>query len=176
MKEEMPNRIKDARKFNISTSEFTVESWLAFFVNNRLDLSPYYQRDYVWGAVEQQAFLLSVVRGAPLSAIAAVKDEKSAKTVYEIVDGKQRLTTLKLFFENEIALRLNGEEIFYKDFNMAEENAFGNVSLPMIRLHNASEKDKLMYFLSVNFTGVPQSEEHRLKVLELFGAESLKSF
>jgi len=163
----MINRIKENRKYRTNFSDYTVETWVSFFERNRLNLSPYYQRDYVWGFNEQQQFLRSLISGLPVSAISTVKDEK--EFVYEIVDGKQRLTTLKLFVENEIPIHLNGESIYYKDLTLGERNAFESASLPMISLKDADESEKIKYFLNINFSGVPQSEDHRKKLLGLLG-------
>lgn len=166
----MENRVKAARCFDTSSADLTVASWIDFIECGRLNLDAAYQRDYVWGYTEQNMFLLSVVRGAPLSAISVVKTYNDrGNFILEVVDGKQRLTTLKKFLNNEIPVRLNQQDVYYGDFNIAEENAFGSVALPKIELRNATNADKLKFFLSINFTGVPQSEEHHKKVLTMLG-------
>ncbi|HHL3426282.1 TPA: DUF262 domain-containing protein, partial [Klebsiella pneumoniae] len=85
----------------------------------------------------------------------------------EVVDGKQRLTTLKLFINNEIPIVIGGEEIYWSEFSRSEQLAFGRPTLSAVILDDATEKDRIAYFVAVNFTGVPQSEEHRQKVLKL---------
>lgn len=66
--------------------------------------------------------------------------------------------------ENEISVEINGEEVFYKDLNMAERNMFESCDLPMVRLIDPTKLDKLNYFMMINFGGVAQSEEHKKKV------------
>lgn len=168
----MINRVKDAREYRTEFSAYTIETWQVFFERNRLDLNPDYQRDYVWGFNEQQSFLHSVVLGLPLSAISVIK--KDDDFIYEVVDGKQRLTTLKLFFDGEIALHYKGESIFFHEMSSPEQLAFTSAGLPMIRLHKATQADKLKYFLMLNFGGVPQSEEHKNKVLQMLGDTIIK--
>jgi len=163
----MINRIKENRKYRTDVSDYSVETWVSFIERNRLNLSPSYQRDYVWGFSEQQHFLRNLISGLPVSAISTVKEQDAF--IYEVVDGKQRLTTLKMFVENEIPIHLNGVSIYYKDLTMAERNAFESAPLPMIRLYDANEAEKIKYFLSLNFAGVPQSEEHRKKLLGMLG-------
>ncbi|MDI6977181.1 DUF262 domain-containing protein [Serratia sp. Se-RSBMAAmG] len=166
----MENRVKAARCFDTSSADLTVDSWISFIENDRLNLDAAYQRDYVWRHTEQNMFLLSVVRGAPLSAISVVKTYNNrGNFILEVVDGKQRLTTLKKFLNNEIPVRLNQQDVYYRDFNSAERNSFSAVALPKIELRNATTADKLKFFLSINFTGVPQSEEHHKKVLTMLG-------
>jgi len=83
------------------------------------------------------------------------------------VDGKQRLTTLKKLITNEIPIMLPDGPLYWRDMARAEQLAFGRRPLPAILLDDATYKDRLAYFMAVNFTGVPQSEEHRQKVLKL---------
>lgn len=158
----MLNRIKEKRSFKTESVGITIESWVSFFERNRVETEVDYQREYVWKKDQQQLFLNSIISGLPLGYISVVKDKSAF--VYEIVDGKQRLTTLRKFVENEISVEINGEEVFYKDLNMAERNMFESCDLPMVRLIDPTKLDKLNYFMMINFGGVAQSEEHKKKV------------
>lgn len=60
-----------------------------------LELNPSYQRDMVWSNSDSQKLLDSVLRGIPLPSIILNKRKKS--NIYEIVDGKQRLTAILRF-------------------------------------------------------------------------------
>lgn len=165
----MLNRIKEKRKFRTTVSNYMAESWLAFMETGRLNLLAYYQRDYVWTDVNQQEFLNNIIEGFPLGGISVVKttNPKTHRTIYEVVDGKQRITTLEKFWNDEISIILDGRSVKYSELSEPEKMAFCNVSLPMITLENATEKEKLEYFYSINFSGVPQSDEHREKIISL---------
>lgn len=169
----MQNRIKDKRKFQTTVSNYSVESWLAFMETSRLNLFAYYQRDYVWETQQQQEFLNNIVSGFPLGGISVVKTKhpETFRNVYEIVDGKQRLTTLIKFFTDEISLVIDGVACLYSGLNQAEQNSFLTVPLPMITLENATEKEKIEYFYFINFSGVPQSNEHKLKIIDLIKSQ-----
>lgn len=165
----MLNRIKEKRFFKTESVGITIESWVSYFERDRIVTELDYQREYVWEKDQQQMFLNSILMGLPLGCISVVKNKN--EFVYEIVDGKQRLTTLRKFVENEISVNIDGEEVFYKDLNMAERNMFESCDLPMVRLIDASRLDKLNYFMTLNFGGVAQSESHKNKVKGLIEKE-----
>ncbi|UNK75806.1 DUF262 domain-containing protein [Raoultella planticola] len=166
----MSNRIREAEIFRARTGEYPIDMYIQWIKNSALNFGAEYQRDYVWGHREQQDFLRVLISGFPIGSVALAKApdwDVSEGPYIEVVDGKQRLTTLKLFINNEIPILLSGEEIYWFEFSRAEQLAFGRPTLSAVILDDATEKDRLAYFVAVNFTGVPQSEEHRQKVLKL---------
>jgi hypothetical protein len=60
-----------------------------------LNLNPSYQRGDVWPTSDAQRLIESIVRGIPLPSIIILKPNKSKKI--EVVDGKQRLTSILRF-------------------------------------------------------------------------------
>ena len=138
---------------------------------NELDLNAYYQRAYVWETKEQQDFLFSLFNNLPLGTISIVnKDSPYGEPNYEVVDGKQRITTLLMFIKNEIPYVVDGVEVYFKDLDDVTSRQVRNKTLPYQELyHNVKESDKLKYFYRVNFTGVAQSDEHRAKIEDLLG-------
>ncbi|WP_313471266.1 DUF262 domain-containing protein [Atlantibacter hermannii] len=166
----MRNRIREAQTFDARTGEYPVDMYLRWIVGGELDFEADYQRGYVWGAAEQQAFLRVVISGFPIGTVALAKapDWCTREPPYiEVVDGKQRLTTLKKLIANEIPVILPGGPIYWRDMTRAEQLAFGRRPLPAIVLDDVPYKVRLEYFMAVNFTGVPQSEEHRAHVQQL---------
>lgn len=165
----MNTRFEDMRNLaKTVSSPTTVGSIHHWLMGDALDFDAPYQRGYVWTQKEQDEYLTTLLAGYPtgIICIAEGKDTEFKEFKWiEVVDGKQRLTTLKLFFEGEIGLPLNnGERIFYPDFSPVESRGFRNVGINLLRMDTASERDKLNFFYRVNFMGVPQSPEHRAKV------------
>lgn len=66
-----------------------------------LNLAPDFQRGLVWNLKQKSELIESILMGIPLPLIYVKEDEKG---VYIIVDGKQRLSTLFSFINNEFAL------------------------------------------------------------------------
>ncbi|EIJ9084880.1 DUF262 domain-containing protein [Citrobacter freundii] len=166
----MINRIREAEVFRARTGEYPIDMYIDWIRRGALNFGAEYQREYVWGEEEQQTFLRVLISGFPIGSVALAKApdwDVSDGPYIEVVDGKQRLTTLKMFINNEIPIVIGDEEIFWSEFSRAEKLSFGRPTLTAVILDDATTKDRIEYFIAVNFTGVPQSEEHRKKVLKL---------
>jgi Uncharacterized conserved protein len=166
----MSNRIREAEVFRARTGEYPIEMYIDWIRRGALNFGAEYQREYVWGHDEQQTFLRVLISGFPIGSVALAKapDWGDCDGPYiEVVDGKQRLTTLKMFINNEIPIVIDGLEIYWFELSRAEQLCFGRPVLSAVILDDATEKDRIDYFVAVNFTGVPQSEAHRQQVLKL---------
>lgn len=86
--------------------------------SGRLNLSPDYQRNNIWKIDKQTAFIESLFMGIIIPPIYVVEIPGSnmlEESSYEVVDGKQRLTTIKNFLTNEIILHEKALE-YYTDW------------------------------------------------------------
>ncbi|MBM7094789.1 DUF262 domain-containing protein [Bacillus sp. H-16] len=84
--------------------------------NNTIDLGPDYQREEVWTKKTQSQFIESLFIGIMIPPIylAEIKPKKSLGSItYEVVDGKQRLTSIYKFFTNN--LKLDNDLQYYGD-------------------------------------------------------------
>ena len=81
-------------------------SWfLDLYRVEQLDLNPSYQRRSVWSPSDRRYFLDTIFRGYPSPAIYLHKETtRDGKTVYAVVDGKQRLETIIRFADNKISI------------------------------------------------------------------------
>lgn len=67
-------------------------------VTGKLDLSPSYQRADVWPTSDAQLLIESVVRGIPLPSVIVLQTQDEERRIsFEVVDGKQRLTSILRF-------------------------------------------------------------------------------
>ena len=166
----MKNRIRSLRLFSVGTGEYCIGSYVYWLRTGALFFDADYQREYVWGEEEQQAFMNTIVSGFPLGHVALAKSpdwcEKEGPFL-EVVDGKQRLTTLKLFITNEIPFYIDGIPVYWRELSRPEQKKNKKASLPAVTLDDATRSDLLNYFIAVNFTGVAQSEKHKQHVLTL---------
>lgn len=80
-------------------------SWfLDLHEKGQLDLDPPYQRRSVWSPKDRRFFLDTIFRGYPSPSIFLHKQVVKGKTVYHVVDGKQRLDTILRFADNKISM------------------------------------------------------------------------
>lgn len=77
----------------------------------------------------------------------------------DIIDGKQRLCTLKSFIFDEFQ-DLHGN--YYSDLSFKAQNYLTNNQLISFSElpENTDDKTVIKQFLRLNFAGIPQSEEH----------------
>ena len=70
--------------------------WPIYQLTSRVpNLTPSYQRGDVWANGDRQSLMESILRGVPLPSIILLRTGPT--TPYEVVDGKQRLTTILRF-------------------------------------------------------------------------------
>ncbi len=102
-------------------------SWfLDLYAWNQIDLNPPYQRKSIWGRSDKKFFLNTIFNNFPCPAIYVQKEIKNGKTMYFVVDGKQRLQTIFDFYNNKLSipsdfgdLRLDGKK--WKDIEKDSE-------------------------------------------------------
>lgn len=94
-------------------------SWfLDLYDRRQLDLEPPYQRKSVWSPKDQKFFIDTIFRNYPSPAIFLHKTiNDRGQSLYHVVDGKQRLTAILSFVDDQIAIandfgdeRLNGKK------------------------------------------------------------------
>ncbi|MBW3140929.1 DUF262 domain-containing protein [Ferrimonas balearica] len=86
------------------TNTITVANFWENYLLNKYDFDPAYQRKSVWSDEKQSFFIDSVLKNFPMPPIFLHQkiDDDTGKTKYDIIDGKQRLTSLIRFLKNEI--------------------------------------------------------------------------
>lgn len=72
-----------------------------FYINNMFYVNRRYQRKLVWTIEEKRAFIDSILQGFPVPIILLAQTEKENKSVFEIIDGMQRLNAITSFIEGE---------------------------------------------------------------------------
>ncbi len=131
---------------------------------------PEYQRDYVWTLEDKQKLLGSVFNGFDIGKFIFLEYEHPEWRL-EIVDGKQRIRTLREYWEGRFAYE--GKTFF--ELSRHDKRAFEELTVQFSSLKSKylKKSDLLWLFLSVNSGGVPQTEAHIARVQKLY-KEQLK--
>jgi uncharacterized protein with ParB-like and HNH nuclease domain len=172
-------------KTNISTTHivnFTIADLLAddasvgdraYFVDFEVILSSgnKLQRELVLTLEQQQELILSILKCQKLPVfhilIDKVPNANNAR-YFRIIDGKQRLSTIKSFINNEFPLNIHNELYYFKDFDTTAHYKLMSYSLDCnIKYKNyydgaeiIDDKYLIDWFYLVNFAGTQQDKEH----------------
>jgi len=145
------------------------------------------QRGYVWKHHQQNDFILSLMSGRPIESLVVVQHEEKEDGVFKrtnfIIDGKQRLLTIRKFLHNDFSVKVNGSEYFWEDFSEEMKNFFRRCvdSLTATVFYSdwmapMTDEMKIRLFNYYNFSGTPQDEVHKIKLQNLLDGKEEELF
>ncbi|MDN4473374.1 DUF262 domain-containing protein [Demequina zhanjiangensis] len=91
---------ESAGAIHASADVWPISYFVDYATDGDLELSPAYQRADVWPNADAQMLIESILRGIPLPSVILVERSGDQRTQYEVVDGKQRLTSILRFTGN----------------------------------------------------------------------------
>lgn len=136
------------------------------------------QRGYVWEHCQQNEFIFSILFEKPLEPVVVIQHifdfNKRENSITYVIDGKQRLMTIQKFIRNEFPIIIDGQDVYYKDFDKELQRFFDSRVNYMTAVVYYSYPDipitddmKIWLFNFYNFSGTPQTEEHKNKLQSL---------
>ena len=151
-------------------------NWMPY-IYDRNGNKRHYQREFCWTLKDKQLLIDSIYNGIDCGKIVIrmrswstlevmTKNGETDVAFRDIVDGKQRLEAVRGFMMNEFP---DSHGNYYNDLTFLSQNKFTNHQLfSYAEMKEDTTDDEVIYqFLRLNFTGVPQSEEHINYVKEL---------
>lgn len=93
----------------VQQSDFSLSAISEMVTAGSIDIEPKYQRRHRWHDERQSALIESFILNVPVPPVYLSEDEYGE---YSVIDGKQRITSIKRFICNE--LRLDGLERLYE--------------------------------------------------------------
>lgn len=120
------------------------------------------QRDYCWNLDQKRELIWSVLMKRHIPRISLLN---TIEDIYQVIDGKQRLSTMISFYKNEFPLEIDGIPYFYDDLPEEYQNAYSGYMIPLEVVNEeshskATDFDKIDWFKYINFAGTPQDKEH----------------
>ena len=169
-------RLFDLLKSDTLSYENTTFDFDVFLPDYGINL----QRPYVWEECQQVSFIENIILEKPIDEFIAVIEEddftvNNSKKVYKIIDGKQRLLTIHKFLHNEFPIVVGGKKVYYDDFSDELKRFFigrvsfltGSIYYSDKKFNQLSDKTLILIFNYYNFSGTPQTKEHKDMLLNL---------
>ncbi len=91
----------------------TINEIVLLFRNKQVNLDPGFQRKSVWTPLDRRRLVQSIASDYPLPNIFLYRRSSKGKTIYDVIDGKQRLETVLMYLgigrfkREQFAVRLN---------------------------------------------------------------------
>ena len=123
------------------------------------------QRDLVWSQEQKEAFIESIIVRRNIPPISVILDNNE---IYQVIDGKQRLTTLLAYLEGKFSLCGYTINTLPKKYYDQIDRFFleaNRICEPWDGKTTISDDEKIEWFCYINFAGVPQEIEHKNKLL-----------
>lgn len=129
-----------------------------------VNMNPVYQRDYVWSKENKVALIDSIYKNVDIGKFVFVKlPFETNSPSYEILDGKQRLNTIKEFYEDK--LLYNG--LKYSELSRKDRYHFREYTINICQIQDCSLKQKLRIFYKLNISGKVMDTEHLVKIKKM---------
>lgn len=139
------------------------------------------QRDYVWTDLQKSEYILTIFKGygnsnsmSGMQPICIIRNEWFADNgvqKWQVVDGKQRLSTVLDFMAGKIGFEWNGEQYYYADLDEIMQGVIRRFCFNVTYAINYKAKpitdaQKIEWFRCVNFLGTPQEKTHLNNLLK----------
>jgi|GEM_PF-2301014 len=151
-----------------------INSSIKYFKELKIDWNVYLpskgfnlQRDFVWTLDQKREIIWSILMKRLIPRMAVICNHDM---VYQIIDGKQRLSAMIDFVDNKYTLLIDGNEYYFCDLPLDYQQTISNYYFAYYIVHEESlrfpitDEDKIDWFKFINFAGTPQESEHMDKL------------
>jgi hypothetical protein len=127
-------------------------------IEDIIDLNPPYQRGDVWTLADRQSLISSVIdKRYPIPSISLATNPHNFNIhESEVVDGRQRLTTLAMFRDDKFKY----DGCFYSEMDPRKQALFDMTQIQLCTIENPSDTERREYFRRLQMG-------HQLRVTEV---------
>jgi hypothetical protein len=160
--EEITEIPKAVRKITTQAYDKSVSDIVRMIEDKDINLNPEYQRNYVWDNKRASMLIESIILNVPIPVIYVSQEEDDSWTV---IDGLQRLNSLKRFFDRDF--KLTGLEIL-SELNKSDSKSLNPKALRILKngllriiviSHDSNEEIKYDVFMRLNRGSVRLTEQ-----------------
>lgn len=152
---------------DIRFSNTTIESLMNKYYLHGVNMDPDYQRGYVWDDKDRESLLDSIFSHIEIGKFAFIHKGYSKDIQYEILDGKQRLSTLLGYYENQFPYK----GVYFNDLSFKDRHTFLNTPVTVGETSEMSREQIYKYFYKLNKSGKVMDKSHLEKIKELAESE-----
>ncbi|MBC7630559.1 DUF262 domain-containing protein [Aeromicrobium sp.] len=110
---------------NAAADTWRVKEFVDLAREGDINLAPSYQRSDVWSLSARQMLIESILRGIPLPSIILLNDQdRGASSPYDVVDGRQRLTSIFRFIGAHPTALTKVDEVDKENPDLGLKNLF----------------------------------------------------
>ena len=150
-----------------TSSEWTVK--MLTDIQTRINTEAEYQRGHVWSDAQRRLLIDSLLRGYDLPKIYLRKLPEGSDMLYEVVDGKQRLTTIWRYLDSLLPLARNVEidgighlgRKTWKELPAAAKDRLQFAKVTVSELEDATQEDVAELFLRLQQGETLRAAERR---------------
>jgi hypothetical protein len=131
--------------------------------DNSLEISPKFQRRPVWMESERSSLISTICAALPFPEIyiQLVTNPADGAEQHIVVDGQQRVTSILMFIDGELALPenddWNGE--YFRDFDDAQKEAFWNYKVVVRGLSQTNDAEIRDLFTRLNTNNIALNDQ-----------------
>jgi hypothetical protein len=161
---------------SLSFSPHEINSQIQYFAERvKIDFDVYLptkhmnlQRDFVWNIDQKRELIWSILmnRNIPRMAMMNVLvDKNDIDGTYQVIDGKQRLSTMIDFYKNKFSLEIDNNFYYFNQLPVDYQNVIKGYHFAYYIANEPytqafTDKDKIDWFMYINFAGTQQDAEH----------------
>jgi len=154
-----PTTFAKEEKYYIRSLNSPLSSLLSLVQANHagVDFDVDYQREHVWSKADKIALIDSIFNNIDIGKFVFVQRNMRLRgKLYEILDGKQRLTALCEFYED----RLKYRGFYFSELGFRDQHKFTDHTITYGYLENPSKEAIFETFIKLNTCGKPMAEKH----------------
>lgn len=156
---EMRKRIV-AKSYDMKPTKFYLTSMVSMFEKGKIFFGDY-QRKFCYTDDDISELMFSIITGMPIPDVYAIRIGVGSVAKYNVVDGRQRLTSVMKFMNNEVAMKNDTPIIEIYDETTDEVKEFDIAGLTYEEFPEDLKKILATKFLSVKYTEDDSKETER---------------